>query len=98
MKFLKHTAYIFLLLGGLNWGVYGLSKYDLVEVLVGQVPVIARIVYVLVGLSALYVIFSRLRFCECVSCSCDSTCSHSLNDECGCVKKTSSASLEEIKS
>ncbi len=98
MKFLKHTAYISLLIGGLNWGVYGLSKYDLVEVLFGQVPVVARIVYLIIGLSALYIIFSRFTFCECDSCSCSSVCSKSLNNSCECGENTPSVSSEKIKS
>lgn len=79
MKFLKYTAYSLLLIGGLNWGMYGLSSRDLVDMLFGQIPVIARIVYVLVGLSALYIIFNRFTFC-----SCDYTCACSTDAGCAC--------------
>jgi uncharacterized membrane protein YuzA (DUF378 family) len=63
MKYLKHIAFILLLIGGLNWGIYGLAGFDLVEVLFGGVPVIARLVYVLVGLSAVYIILNKYVLC-----------------------------------
>lgn len=60
----KHSAldWIALLLvvvGGLNWGLVGLLKFDLVNWLFVQVlnvEILATIVYVLVALSALYVL------------------------------------------
>jgi len=73
MKYLKQIAYVLLIIGGLNWGVYGVSGYDLVDVLLGSIPMIANIVYVLVGLSALYVILNRFSLCscgDCTSCAC----------------------------
>jgi uncharacterized membrane protein YuzA (DUF378 family) len=60
----KHSAldWIALLLvvvGGLNWGLVGLLEFDLVNWLFVQVlsvEILATIVYVLVGLSAIYVL------------------------------------------
>lgn len=58
MKYLKSLAYIILLIGGINWGLYGLfSGFDLVDFLLGFEQMFANIVYVIVGLSALFVIF-----------------------------------------
>jgi uncharacterized protein len=48
-------AMILLIIGGLNWGLVGLFEVDLVELLFGAAPLIQRIVYILVGLSAVYV-------------------------------------------
>jgi len=42
-------------IGGLNWGLVGFLKLDLVNYLVGGFPPVDQIVYILVGLSALYV-------------------------------------------
>ena len=54
---LDWIALVLLIIGGLNWGLVGLFKYDLVESLLGFMPIIQNIVYVLVGLSALYMIY-----------------------------------------
>ena len=43
-----------LIVGGLNWGLVGLFKFDLVANLFGDGTMLARAVYVLVGIAALY--------------------------------------------
>ena len=51
-------AYVLLIIGGLNWGLYGLfNKFDIVATIFGSIPILATIVYVLVGISALYLIY-----------------------------------------
>ena len=49
------VAMILLVVGGLNWGLVGLFNFDLVATLFGAMSLIARIVYILVGVSAVYV-------------------------------------------
>jgi uncharacterized membrane protein YuzA (DUF378 family) len=49
---------VLLIIGGLNWGLVGLFDFDLVAALFGEMSGLSRIVYGLVGLSALYSIFS----------------------------------------
>ena len=49
-------AIALLIIGGLNWGLVGLFSLDLVATVFG-VGMIAKIVYVLVGLSALWMIY-----------------------------------------
>jgi uncharacterized membrane protein YuzA (DUF378 family) len=44
---------LLLIVGGLNWGMVGLFDFDLVAAIFGEMSVISRIVYVLVGVSAL---------------------------------------------
>lgn len=57
MKTLDNIALALLIVGGLNWLLVGLFKFDLVAMLFGgQAAIISRIVYILVGLSALYCI------------------------------------------
>jgi hypothetical protein len=53
---LDWIALVLVIIGGLNWGLVGLFSFNLVEAIFG-VGVIATIVYVLVGLSALYMIY-----------------------------------------
>lgn len=52
------TALVLVVVGGLNWGLVGLFKFDLVASIFGDMSGISRIVYVLVGLSALYVLIN----------------------------------------
>ncbi len=48
-------ALILTIIGGLNWGLVGLFRFDLVAWLFGgQTALLSRIVYILVGLSALW--------------------------------------------
>jgi uncharacterized membrane protein YuzA (DUF378 family) len=65
MKRLNAAAAILTIIGGLNWGLVGLFKFDLVAAVFGgmqfgEVNLASRIVYTLVGLSALY-LASQLR-------------------------------------
>jgi uncharacterized protein len=48
---------VLLVIGGLNWGLVGLFRVDLVGAIFGDMSVVTRIIYVLVGLGALYSIF-----------------------------------------
>lgn len=45
---------VLLIVGGLNWGLVGLFGFDLVAAIFGQMSLLSRIVYLLVGLSALW--------------------------------------------
>ena len=54
MKNLDVTVAILLVVGGLNWGLVGLLNFDLVATIFGDMTMISRIVYVLVGISAIY--------------------------------------------
>lgn len=47
---------ILVIIGGINWGLVGAMKLDLVTKIFGVESVISRIVYILVGLSALYLL------------------------------------------
>lgn len=49
---------LLLVVGGLNWGLVGLFGFDLVAALFGEMSMLSRVVYVLVGLSALYALFA----------------------------------------
>lgn len=54
MKALKIVTLILVIIGGLNWGLVGLFDFDLVAAIFGEMSSVSRIVYVLVGLSAIY--------------------------------------------
>lgn len=67
MKALHVIACILLLVGGLNWGIYGLWGTDIGQWLGGMSLTSSRAIYVLVGLSALYVLFTHKK--DCKACS-----------------------------
>lgn len=54
MRGLNLITLVLLIVGGLNWGLVGLFNFDLVAALFGEMSTLSRIVYVLVGLSAIY--------------------------------------------
>ena len=55
-SFLSLISLILVIIGGLNWGLFGLFNFNLVEFVLGSIPIAAKIVYVLIGLSALYML------------------------------------------
>ncbi len=55
--FWKNLALILTIIGGLNWGLVGAFDFDLVAYLFGPMSVLSRLVYIVVGLSALAMIF-----------------------------------------
>ena len=54
LNVLDWIALILVIVGGLNWGLVGIFKFDLVAAIFGTMSVISRIVYILVGLAAIY--------------------------------------------
>lgn len=51
------VALVLVIVGGLNWGLVGALKFDLVAALFGELSILSRIVYVLVGLAAAYMVY-----------------------------------------
>ncbi len=64
---LHMLTFILLVVGGLNWLLMGLFQYNLVMSLLGGFASgwVERIVYILVGLSAVYEIASHKKMCKC---------------------------------
>lgn len=54
MKSIDVLVAVLLVVGGLNWGLVGLFNLDLVALIFGEMSILGRLVYILVGLSALY--------------------------------------------
>ena len=54
MKTVDVMIWTLLAIGGLNWGLIGLFNFDLVAAIFGEMSVLSRIVYIIVGLAALY--------------------------------------------
>ncbi len=58
---LDWIALTLLIIGGINWGLVGLFNVDLVAAIFGQMTMLSRVVYGLVGLSAVYGIVLAIR-------------------------------------
>ena len=58
---LDWIALILVVVGGLNWGLVCLFQFDLVQAILGSIPVLARAVYTLVGVSAAYTIYYMVK-------------------------------------
>ncbi len=58
MKGIHTIAAVLVIVGGLNWGLVALAEFDLVAAIVGlgfgETNILSRIVYALVGLSAVF--------------------------------------------
>jgi uncharacterized membrane protein YuzA (DUF378 family) len=54
MNTLDWIAAALIVIGGLNWGLVGFFSYDLVASIFGDMTIVSRIIYDLVGLSAIY--------------------------------------------
>jgi uncharacterized membrane protein YuzA (DUF378 family) len=54
MRALDSIVALLLIVGGLNWGLVGVFNFDLVATIFGAGSVLSRIVYIVVGLCAIY--------------------------------------------
>lgn len=66
VKGLDYTCLTLSIIGAINWGLIGIFRFDLVAFLFGDMSWLSRIIYMLVGLSGLYLIstYGRIRQVE----------------------------------
>lgn len=64
MKSLHTVTFILLVIGGLNWLLVGAFGWDVGQIFGGQGAIISRIVYILVGLSAIYEVLGHKSSCN----------------------------------
>ena len=60
METVELVALILVIIGGLNWGLVGLLDIDLVAAILGKKTLLSKLVYDLVGLSALYIAYLKI--------------------------------------
>lgn len=53
-NWLDVLALILIIIGGLNWGLVGFFKFDLVSFIFGDMSIITRIIFAIVGIAAIY--------------------------------------------
>ena len=56
MKYFDNISLTLVIIGALNWLLIGVFRFDLVAFLFGNMTLLSRIVYILVGLCGLYLI------------------------------------------
>ncbi len=61
MYILKLIAYILVIIGALNWGLVGFFGFDLVASIFGDLTLVSRIVYSLVGIAAIVYLLMSYR-------------------------------------
>jgi len=64
MKALHIVAFILVIVGGVNWLLVGLIGWDVGQLFGGQAEMASRVIYVLVGLSALWLLFTHKNACR----------------------------------
>lgn len=63
-KGLHMVTFTLMAIGGLNWGVWALTGWDVGQLVGGMTSTGAQVVYVLVGLSALYEVLMHGKHCR----------------------------------
>lgn len=67
MKNLHMVAFALLIVGGLNWSLVSLFNFNLVSIVLGAWPMLEKLVYILVGASAVYIGATHMN--ECKACA-----------------------------
>lgn len=61
MRVITQIAFWLVIVGALNWGLVGLMDWNLVASLFGTMGIVSRIIYILVGISAIWLIVDLFR-------------------------------------
>lgn len=63
MKMIDMAALLIGVIGCINWGLIGIANFNLVEFLFGSIPFLVMVVYLLVGISGIYLLtfFSKIQ-------------------------------------
>ncbi len=62
MKIIDTIALILIIIGAINWGLIGFFNFNLVSAIFGEMSIVSRVIYALVGISGLWgikLIFDR---------------------------------------
>ncbi|MEK7131507.1 MAG: DUF378 domain-containing protein [Patescibacteria group bacterium] len=73
------VAWVLVLVGALNWGLVGGFGFNLVNSLLGNMPMAEKVVYILVGLSAVMMLLAG----KCKMCG-HGSCGGNEGHGCGC--------------
>lgn len=67
MKYIHIIAFVLVIVGGINWAVFAVSGWDIGHLFGGMDAMISKIIYILVGVSAVYLAITHKKACaDCV--------------------------------
>ncbi|MDO8429453.1 MAG: DUF378 domain-containing protein [Candidatus Daviesbacteria bacterium] len=58
------AAFILVVVGAINWGLVALLGLNLVDAVLGSMPQLAQLVYILVGASGVYLLTTHMGDCK----------------------------------
>ncbi len=61
MNILRTIAYVLVLIGAINWGLVGVMDFDLVALIFGEMTLMSRIVYSIVGISGIILLLTTYK-------------------------------------
>lgn len=64
MKWLHMIAFILVIVGGINWLLLAVTGWEIGSLFGGMTAPISQLVYVLVGLSAIYLVITHKKSCK----------------------------------
>ena len=63
MKSFHFITFLLLIIGGINWLLVGVSGWDIGELFGGQTAIVSRVIYILVGFSAIVEVATHKKCC-----------------------------------
>ena len=63
-KPLDYTALVIVIIGAINWALIGFFRFNLVTYLLGDMTLLSRIIYGIVGICGLYLLSMFGRICN----------------------------------
>lgn len=64
LKFLKVASYLLVIIGAINWGLVGVFHFNLVTHFFGEMTKLTRLIYAIIGLSAIVSIITEYTCCS----------------------------------
>lgn len=64
MKALHYITFYLVIIGALNWGLIGLFGFNLVTAIFGSWPMVETVIYILIGVSAVYRFIEHQKDCK----------------------------------
>jgi len=61
LGFIDGLAIIIVIIGALNWGFIGLFNYDVIATVLGEMNILTRVAYMIIGLAGLWTIFAFMK-------------------------------------
>lgn len=56
------VCFILVVIGAINWGLVGFFDFNLVGMIFGAMPIVARIIYAVVGIAGVYMVYAAYKF------------------------------------